>query len=65
MIAALFTTNAAVTIHDITKSLDLSLGVTNLFDERGGDPSSEEHRQSSIPHDPRTVWLRLSVGLTP
>jgi outer membrane receptor for ferrienterochelin and colicins len=65
MIDPLFTTNAAVTMPDITKSLDLTLGVSNLFDERGGDPSSEEHRQSSIPHDPRTVWLRLSVGLAP
>lgn len=65
MIAPLFTTNAVVTLRDIAKSLDLSLGVTNLFDDRGGDPSSEEHRQSSIPRDPRTVWLRLSVGLDP
>jgi outer membrane receptor for ferrienterochelin and colicins len=65
MIDPLFTTNAVVAIPDITKSLDLTLGVTNLFDERGGDPGSEEHRQSRIPHDPRTVWLRLSVGLDP
>lgn len=65
MISPLFTTNAVVTIHDVAKSLDLTLGVTNLFDERGGDPSSEEHRQSSIPHDPRTLWLRLAVGLDP
>lgn len=61
----LLTANAAVTIHDVTQSLDLTLGVTNVFGERGGDPSSEEHRQSTIPHDPRTVWLRLSVGLDP
>ncbi|MBS1123327.1 MAG: hypothetical protein H6Q90_5555 [Deltaproteobacteria bacterium] len=59
----LFTTNVVLTVHDVTDSLDLSLGVTNLFDERGGDPSGEEHRQSVIPHDPRTVWLRLSLGL--
>ncbi len=65
MVDALFTTNAVVTVPDLTKSLDLTLGVTNLFDERGGDPSGEEHRQTRIPHDPRTVWLRLSVGLEP
>ncbi len=58
-----FTTHVALTVHDVAKSLDLSLGITNLFDERGGDPSSEEHRQSTIPHDPRTVWLRLSLAL--
>jgi len=65
MIDPLFTTNAVVTIHDIAKSLDLTLGVTNAFDERGGDPAGEEHRQSRIPHDPRTLWLRVSVGLDP
>jgi outer membrane receptor for ferrienterochelin and colicins len=62
-VAPLFTTSVVMTIHDVLTSLDLTLGVTNLFDERGGDPSSEEHRESLIPHDPRTVWLRLSLAL--
>jgi outer membrane receptor for ferrienterochelin and colicins len=65
MIDALLTTNAVATVHDVVKSLDLTLGVTNVFDERSGDPGSEEHRQSTIPHDPRTAWLRLSVELDP
>lgn len=64
-IPALFTTNLVLTVHDVADSLDLSLGIQNLFDERSGDPSGEEHRQSIIPHDPRTVWLRLSLALEP
>jgi hypothetical protein len=34
-----------------------------VFDEHGGDPASEEFRQSSIPHDPRIFWIRLGLGL--
>ncbi len=59
----MFMTNAAVTIHKVADRIDLTLGVTNLFDQRGGDPGSEEHRQSVIPHDPRMVWARLSLEL--
>lgn len=59
----LFMTNVAVTIPKVVDRLDLTLGVTNLFDQRGGDPGSEEHRQSVIPHDPRIVWARLQLEL--
>ena len=59
----LFMTNVAVTFPQIVDRLDLTLGVTNLFDQRGGDPASEEHRQSVIPHDPRIVWARLRLEL--
>jgi outer membrane receptor for ferrienterochelin and colicins len=59
----LFMTNVAVTLHRIVDKIDLTLGVTNLFDQRGGDPGSEEHRQSVIPHDPRIVWARLKLEL--
>lgn len=58
-----FMTNVAVTINKIVDRLDLTLGITNLFDQRSGDPGSEEHRQSVIPHDPRVVWARLRVEL--
>jgi outer membrane receptor for ferrienterochelin and colicins len=58
-----FMTNVAVTINKVVDRLDLTLGVTNLFDQRSGDPGSEEHRQSVIPHDPRVVWARLAVEL--
>ena len=59
----MFLTNAAVTINHVVDQLDLTIGVTNLFDQRGGDPSSGEHRQSVIPHDPRVLWARLRLEL--
>jgi iron complex outermembrane receptor protein len=59
----LFTTNFILTVHHVADSLDLSVGINNVFDEHGGDPASEEFRQTSIPHDPRIVWIRLGVGL--
>jgi iron complex outermembrane receptor protein len=64
-IAPQFTTNVVATVRRIADELDLTLGINNLFDQRGGSPGSEEHRQSLIPHDPRTVWLRLSLSLEP
>ena len=64
-LAPVFKTNLVATLHRVADQLDLTLGITNLFDERAAGPGSEEHRQSSIPHDPRTVWLRLSLALEP
>ncbi len=58
-----FMTNVAVTINKIVDRLDLTLGITNLFDQRSGDPGSEEHRQAVIPHDPRVAWVRLRLEL--
>lgn len=58
-----FMTNVALTINKVVDRLDLTLGITNLFDQRSGDPGSEEHRQSVIPHDPRIVWARLRLEL--
>ncbi len=60
-----FTANAVLTVHDVVKALDATFGVTNVFDDRGFDPGSEEHRQGRIPQDPRTIWLRLGVRLDP
>lgn len=62
---ATFSTNVVATVHRVTRGLDATFGITNLFDQRSGTPGSEEHRQTSIPNDPRTVWLRLSVALEP
>ena len=59
----MFMTNVAVTIHHVVDRIDLTLGVTNLFDQRVGDPGGEEHRQSSIPVDPRIAWARLRLEL--
>ena len=64
-IAPRFTANVVLTVHDVVKALDATFGVANVFDDRGADPGSEEHRQGRIPQDPRTIWLRLGVRLDP
>jgi hypothetical protein len=56
-------TNVVMTVHRVADRMDLTLGLSNLFDQRGGTPGSAEHRQAVIPHDPRTVWARLRVEL--
>jgi outer membrane receptor protein involved in Fe transport len=56
-------TNAAVTLPAVVDRLDLTLGLTNLFDQRDDSPGGLDHRQAAIPGDPRTVWLRLSIDL--
>jgi iron complex outermembrane receptor protein len=62
-VPAAMLTNVSVTARHLLDQLDVTLGATNLFDQRGGAPSSEEHRQTLIPHDPRVVWLRLQLEL--
>ena len=59
-IAPLFTTTLSLTLRDITDGIDLAVGVRNAFDARVTYPGSEEHRQSAIPGDPRTIWLQLT-----
>lgn len=61
--SAEFITNLAVTARDALDALDVAVGASNLFDQRGGDPGSEDLRQGLIPRDPRTVWLRLQLDL--
>ncbi len=58
-----FMTNVALTINKVVERLDLTLGISNVFDQRSGDPGSEEHREAVIPHDPRIVWARLRLEL--
>ena len=60
-IRPVFLTTTSLTVKDLAEDLDLSLGVRNLFDERTADPGSEEHVQSRIPGDPRTIWIRLTA----
>ncbi len=62
-VPAALVTNLGLTARHVVDQLDVSLGATNLFDERSGDPGSIDHRQTSIPHDPRIVWLRLQLEL--
>jgi outer membrane receptor for ferrienterochelin and colicins len=63
MLPAQNTTNVVVTLRNVIDRLDLTLGASNLFDQRNDTPGGEEHRQSSIQGDPRTLWLRLSLDL--
>jgi iron complex outermembrane receptor protein len=62
-VPAALVTNLAVTARHVVDQLDVTLGATNLFDQRSGDPGSVDHRQTSIPRDPRVVWLRLQLEL--
>ena len=45
----------------IGKRLELGLGVYNLFNRTYADPGAEEHVQSSIPQDGRTLRVQLSA----
>jgi iron complex outermembrane receptor protein len=47
--------NVTVTADGLFHRLDLSIGVQNLFDRQYGDPGAEEHAQSAIPQDGRTL----------
>jgi outer membrane receptor for ferrienterochelin and colicin len=50
--------DVSVTAPAIWRRLDLSVGLRNLFDSRWADPGSEEHLQTFIPQDGRTVNVR-------
>ena len=55
-------TVANVTVHApaLRRNLDLTLGVTNLFDTRYAQPGSEEHRQDRLEQAGRAVSLEAS-----
>jgi hypothetical protein len=54
-----FLTGINVVVPNLGRGLDLVVGASNLFDERGGDPASKDNAQAYFPRDPRTVWVRL------
>jgi len=41
----------------------LSVSVRNLLDSRIEEPGSDDHVETRIPADPRTVWLNALVKL--
>ena len=47
--------------HGLARNLEVSAGVYNVFDERYGDPGSEEHRQDAIVQYGRTFRLKITV----
>jgi hypothetical protein len=61
-VAPWFLTSATLTVPHLRGPLGGAVGVTNMFDEAAADPGGEDHRQTALPRDPRTVWLRLGVG---
>lgn len=57
-----FSTNFTLFSQNIIKNMEASLSFSNLFDQRYGDPGSDEHRQAIIEQDGRTFWVKLKYG---
>lgn len=55
--------NLTVSSTKLVDNMELSLSIKNLLDTDYDDPGSEEHTQSSIPRDGRTVWLKAAYLL--
>lgn len=54
-----FVTNVTLFSRNIFPRTEISASLYNLFDERYGDPGSEEHAQDTIRQDGRTFMVRL------
>ncbi|HEX8613472.1 MAG TPA: TonB-dependent receptor [Telluria sp.] len=54
--------NANLVRARLVRNLDLSLGVTNLFDRAYADPGAIEHRQAVIAQDGRRLRARLAYA---
>jgi outer membrane receptor for ferrienterochelin and colicins len=57
-----FVTNVTLFSSPVVPGAEVSGSVYNLFDERYGDPGSEEHAQDTIRQDGRTFMLRLKYA---
>lgn len=55
-----FISNVNLLAGQLAKRLDVSFGVYNVFNQRYGDPGSEEHRQNVIWQDGRTYRVKLT-----
>ena len=53
--------NVTVTAPHFSRRVEMSAAIWNLFDNRYGDPGSEEHRQTLIPQDGRVVGVQVRV----
>jgi iron complex outermembrane receptor protein len=60
--SGLFVTNLTFFGQQLFKGTEITASINNLFDQRYGDPGSEEHRQRVIPQDGRTFWLKLKYN---
>lgn len=54
-------TNLTVSTPRIGRRLEVNASIWNLFGSVYGDPGSEEHRQTLIPQDGRTVGVKARV----
>ncbi len=53
-------TNVTLLGENLSKNLDVSATVYNLFDQRYSDPGGQEHIQNLIPQDGRNYRIKLS-----
>jgi iron complex outermembrane receptor protein len=53
--------NLSVTTDRLFHRVDASIGVYNVFDRDYGDPASQEHVQTAIPQEGRTLRATLTV----
>jgi outer membrane receptor for ferrienterochelin and colicins len=57
---AVWLSNFTLFSQKLVRGLDLSFSVYNLFNQRYGDPGSEEHRQNTITQNGRHFRLKLT-----
>ena len=55
-------TNLTLFSRGWRNGLDLSVSIYNLFDRKFADPGSEEHRQTGIIQDGRTLRFKLTYA---
>lgn len=54
--------NLQVSSSDLIKGLEVSLGVSNLFDKRYAHPGSDTNWQNALPQDGRSVRIKASYS---
>ncbi len=60
-IPGVYLQNLTLTADRIFQRLDLTVGAYNIFDRKYGDPGAEEHAQTVIPQDGRTIRATATI----
>jgi outer membrane receptor for ferrienterochelin and colicins len=55
-------TNLTLFSQNLTKGLEMSASIYNLFDKKNGDPAGEEHRQDVIEQDGRSFRVKITYA---
>jgi len=55
-------TNLTLLSQKLTKGLEMSASIYNLFDKKDGDPGGEEHRQDVIEQDGRAFRVKITYA---